>query len=104
MRKPRPQSAVQMLVDEEGPEKTRRAQSGQNVPGRGERQEKRGARKRAKLPPAMPSRRHGNERDNGARGEKQSNQCASQYCNGAQGGGAPVSHSCIETPGPGPQK
>src|ERR1700730_839157 len=104
MRKTRSKGTVQMFVNEEGPEKTRCAQSGQNVPGRCERQENRGARKRAKLPPAMPPSRHCNEQNNGARGEKQSNQRARQDCNRAQSGGAPVSDPRIETPGPGPQK
>src|ERR1700730_12108338 len=104
MRETRAQGAVHMLVDEERPEKTGCAQSGQNVPGRGEGQENCRAREGAKLPPATPSPRHSNKHNNRARGEKQADQRASQDSNGAQGGGAPVSHSCIETPGPGAEK
>src|ERR1700704_5415691 len=100
MRKARTQGAVQMFVDEKRPEKTRRAQSGQNVPGHGERQENRRARKQAKLAPSLPSPRHRDERDDGAGGEKQADQCACQNRNGAKSGGAPVSQSRIETSRP----
>src|ERR1700716_4271473 len=100
MRKARAQSRVQMLVDEERPEKTRCAQPSQYVPWRGERQENCRARKQAQLAPSMPSPRRLDERDNGAGGEKEADQCASQDCGGAKGGGAQISQSRIEASGP----
>src|SRR5216683_5391896 len=104
MRKARAQSAVHMLVDEKRPEKTRRAQSSQDVPGRGERQENCRTRKQAKLAPAMPSPSHRDERDYGARGEKQPYQRACQDSNGAQAGGPPIPHAGIKTSGPRAEK
>src|ERR1700680_912380 len=101
MRKARAQGPVHMLVNKKSPEKSRGAQSSQNVPGRGERQENCRARKQSKLPPSMPSPRHRDERDDGARGEKQADQRTGEDSNGTKGGGAPISHSWIETPGPG---
>src|SRR5882672_3264864 len=100
MRKTRSQGAVQMFIYEKRPEKTRSAQSGQNVPGRGERQENCRARKQAKLAPSMPSPRHRDERNNGAGRKKKADQRTSQNCSSAKGGGAPVSQSRIQASGP----
>src|SRR6267143_4367654 len=100
MRKARAQSTVQMLVDEERPEKTRCAQPSQYVPGRGERQENCRARKQAQLAPSMQSTRHRNECDNGAGREKQADQRAGQDRGSAKGGGAPISQSRVEASGP----
>src|SRR6202158_4630362 len=79
----RAQGPVYMFVNKKCPEKARRAQSGQDVPGRREGQKNCRARKQAQLAPSMPSAGHRDERDNGARGEKQADQRAGQDSGGA---------------------
>src|SRR6266404_8614234 len=104
MGKPRAQGPVQMLVDKKCPKKSRCTQPCEDVPRRRENQKNRRARKQPKFAPAMPSSGHRNERDDGARGEKQADQRARQDSNRTKRGGAPIADTRIEASGPGAEK
>ena len=102
--KPRAHGALEMFVDEVGPEESIRSQAGQDVPGSGDGQENHGTGKEAQLAPAAPAPRGGDEQADDHYRKHYADQPARKHRQRRESRGAPIRFARIERARPAAQE